>query len=229
MKGRKHKILLNNNSYPQNRSTECDSYDGAQTFIGISENNLVEVIPTKESLMEEIFSEHNLHQAQKQVVKNGGAGGVDKMQVEELHTYLQTHKDNLLTSIFNGKYKPIPVCRVEIPKGNGKTRPLGIPTVVDRLIQQAISQVLTKIYDPTFSNWSYGFRPKKGCHDALRRVQRHADMEYKYAIDLDLEKFFDKVNHSKLIRLLSNKIKDRRLLSLIHKYLNAGVIKGNKF
>ncbi len=223
------KILSEDNSYPQKSSTECDGYEGAQTFIGISENNLVEVLPTEERLMEEIFSSHNLNQAYLQVVSNKGAGGVDKMQVEELKDYLREHKYELLTSLMSGRYKPTPVRRVEIPKGDGKLRPLGIPTVVDRLIQQAISQILTKIYDPTFSNWSFGFRPRRGCHDALRRVQRHVDLGYKYAVDLDLEKFFDKVNHSKLIRLLSERIKDSRLISLIHKYLNAGVIVSGKF
>ncbi len=225
-----HKILFqDNNSYPQKTSTAYDGYEGAQTFIGISENNFVEVIPTREQLMEEIFSDRNLYKAQRRVVSNGGTGGVDKMEVDKLQPYLATHKEELLASLFNGSYTPTPVRRVEIPKGKGKTRPLGIPIVVDRLIQQAISQVLTRIYDPTFSNWSYGFRPNKSGHDALRRVQRHVNQGYKYAIDLDLEKFFDKVNHSKLIRLLSNKIKDRRLLSLIHKYLNAGVIVKGRF
>ncbi|MFR9580783.1 MAG: reverse transcriptase domain-containing protein [Rikenellaceae bacterium] len=134
MKGRMQKILSKDNSYPQKSSTECDGYEGAQTFIGISENNLVEVIPTEERLMEEIFSSHNLNQAYQQVVGNKGAGGVDKMGVEELRDYLREHKEALLTSLMSGQYKPTPVRRVEIPKGNGKLRPLGIPTVVDRLI-----------------------------------------------------------------------------------------------
>jgi len=229
MKGRMHKILSEDNNCPQNDSTECDSYEGVQTFIGITENHLVEVKLTSENLLEEIFSPSNLNRAYKQVVRNAGAGGIDKMEVEKLLPYLKLHKDELLESLFTGRYTPSPVRRVEIPKGNGKTRLLGIPTVVDRLIQQAISQVLTRIYDKTFSRCSFGFRPNKGCHDALRKVQEHVNLGYKYAIDLDLEKFFDTVNHSKLIRTLSRTIKDNRLISLIHKYLNAGVIVASKF
>ena len=229
MKGRMHKILSEDNNYPQNDSTECDSYEGVQTFIGITENHLVEVKLTSENLLEEIFSTINLNRAYKQVVRNAGSGGIDKMEVGNLLPYLKLHKEELLESLFTGRYTPSPVRRVEIPKGNGKTRPLGIPTVVDRLIQQAISQVLTRIYDQTFSRCSFGFRPNKGCHDALRKVQGHANLGYKYAIDLDLEKFFDTVNHSKLIRILSRTQQDKRLISLIHKYLNAGVIVSSKF
>ncbi|MFI3173539.1 MAG: group II intron reverse transcriptase/maturase [Eubacteriales bacterium] len=229
MKGRKHKILADSNSYPNMTSTECEKYWGAQTFIDIIENNLVEVTLTESTLMEEIFSDTNLNLAYKQIMRNKGAGGVDKMGVDELLPYLRANKDELLSSLFNGKYTPNPVRRVEIPKGNGKLRPLGIPTVVDRLIQQAITQVLTRIYNHRFSNWSYGFRPQRGCHDALRKVQDHVNQGYKYAVDLDLEKFFDTVNHSILIRLLSKTIKDNRIISLIHKYLNAGVLKQGVF
>ena len=229
MKGRMHKILSKDSNYPPNDSTACDSYEGVQTFIGITENHLVEVKLTSEKLLEEIFSPSNLNRAYNQVMRNAGAGGIDNMEVAKLLPYLKLHKDELLESLFTGRYTPSPVRRVAIPKGNGKIRPLGIPTVVDRLIQQAISQVLTRIYDKTFSYFSFGFRPNKGCHDALQKVQEHANLGYKYSIDLDLEKFFDTVNHSKLIRLLSRTIKDKRLISLIHKYLNAGVIVASKF
>lgn len=223
------KILSQGNNYPQKNSTACKGYEGVQTIIDITENHLVEVNFTTEHLMEYIFSSSNLNNAYLQVKRNAGASGVDKMEVTELLPYLQQHKDGLIKSLMQGTYRPNPVRRVEIPKDNGKKRQLGIPSVVDRVIQQAISQVLTLIHDRTFSNSSFGFRPKRSCHHALRKVQEHVNDGYKHAIDLDLEKFFDTVNHSKLIEILSRTIKDNRLLSLIHKYLNAGVVIYNKF
>lgn len=226
---RMQKILSQCNNYPQKNSTECKGYEGVQTVIGITENHLVEVNFTTEYLMVHIFSPVNLNNAYLQVKRNAGACGVDKMEVDELLPYLRQNKDELIKSLKQGTYRPNPVRRVEIPKDNGKKRQLGIPSVVDRVIQQAISQVLTLIYDRTFSNSSFGFRHNRSCHKALRNVQVHVNEGYKYAIDLDLEKFFDTVNHSKLIDVLSRTIKDSRLLSLIHKYLNAGVIVSNKF
>jgi len=223
------KILSQVNNYPQKNSTECKGYEGVQTIIGITENHLVEVNFTTEHLMEYIFSPGNLNKGYLQVRRNAGGCGVDRMEIAELLPYLRHHKDDLVKSLMQGTYRPNPVRRVEIPKDNGKKRQLGIPSVVDRVIQQSISQVLTLIYDRTFSNSSFGFRPKRSCHDALRKVQTHVNESYKYAIDLDLEKFFDTVNHSKLIEVLSRTIKDNRLLSLIHKYLNAGVVVSNKF
>lgn len=222
------KILSQDNNYPQNNSTACKGYEGVQTIIGITENHLVEVNFTTEYLMEYILSSSNLNNAYLQVKRNAGASGVDKMAVTELLPYLQQHKDELIKSLMQGTYRPNPVRRVEIPKDNGKKRQLGIPNAVDRVIQQAISQVLTLIYDRTFSTSNFGFRPKRSCHHALRKVQEHVTAGYKYAIDLDLEKFFDTVNHSKLIEILSRTIKDNRLLSLIHKYLNSGVVVRNK-
>ena len=200
-----------------------------QTFIGITENNLTEVRFTQDDLLEQILPPHNLNKAYQQLVSNDGSGGVDGMETNELLPWLRLHKDELLSAIKQGKYRPNPVLRVEIPKDGGKTRQLGIPTVVDRFVQQSISQILTPIYEREFSDTSYGFRPKRGFHDALKQAQAYVTSGYKYAVDLDLEKFFDRVNHSRLIELLSRRIQDGRVVSLIHKYLHACVQTGNKF
>jgi len=177
-----------------------------------------------EKLVEEILNAENLNRAYKQVKRNKGAGGIDGMQVDELLPFLREHKDELLQSLWDGKYRPKPVRRVEILKENGKMRKLGIPTVVDRLIQQAVTQVLSPIFEKQFSDNSYGFRPNRSAHDALRECQRHITEGYVYVVDMDLEKYFDTVNQSKLIQILSETIKDGRVISLIHKFLRAGVM-----
>jgi group II intron reverse transcriptase/maturase len=151
------------------------------------------------------------------------------MSVEELGDYLAAHKDEILQAILDGKYRPNPVLRVEIPKDDGKKRPLGIPTAVDRVIQQAIAQILTPIYEPKFVETSYGFRPGRSQHDAMRKCLEYINGGYKYAVDMDLEKFFDTVNQSKLIEVLSRDIKDGRVISLIHRFLRAGVVICGKF
>ena len=213
----------------QKGRTESESYGGAQTYMGIVDDNLVEVQSGKDDLLERILSPDNLRKAYKQVVGNKGAGGVDKMGTSELLPYLNLHLSELIEKIKSGKYKPTAVRRVEIPKDNGKKRQLGIPTVVDRFIQQAISQVLSEEYEPLFSDNSFGFRPNRSAHDAIKRVQHYAEEGYRYCVDLDLERFFDTVNHSKLIQVLSERIKDGRVVSLIHKYLNAGVMVRHKY
>jgi group II intron reverse transcriptase/maturase len=195
----------------------------------ITENNLTSIEQTGYGMLEQILSPANLNAAYKRVVQNKGAGGIDEMQVESLKDYLIKEKDALIASILEGKYRPNPVRRVEIPKENGKKRQLGIPTVVDRVIQQALTQVLSPIYEKQFSQSSYGFRPKRSAHQALRQCQRHITEGYKYAVDMDLEKFFDTVNQSKLVEVLSRTIKDGRVISLIHRYLQAGVVVANKF
>lgn len=176
-------------------------------------------------LLEAIIDRKNLEEACKRVVANGGAGGVDAMNVHELPQWLDDNYDALSKRIRAGKYKPSPVRRVEIPKPEkGKTRKLGIPTVADRMIQQAIVQVLTPIYEPLFSDNSFGFRPNRGCHEALLRVKEIANRGNVWVASIDLEKFFDTVNHSKLIQVVSNTIKDGRVVSLIHRFLYAGVM-----
>ena len=225
-KGRK----FHNENCPQKVAAEQRGYAGVPASVRIAENNdIIADLPT-DSLLKRIISRDNMNAAYFKIKSNRGAGGVDKMSVDELLPYLREHRLSLLQQIRDGKYKPNPVRRVEIPKEErGKTRKLEIPTVVDRVIQQAIAQILTPIYEPQFSEASFGFRPKRGAHDALKTCQRYADEGYAYVVDMDLEKFFDTVCQSKLIEILSRSIKDGRVISLIHKYLNAGVIRQGVF
>ena len=190
----------------------------------IAENNITDTNEQTEGLLEQILAGENLNLAYKQVKRNKGAGGIDGMQVDELLPFLRENQKELVQSLRDGKYRPQPVRRVEIPKDNGKTRKLGIPTVADRLIQQAICQVLTPIFEEQFSDNSFGFRPKRSAHDALKRCQTNITEGYRYVVDMDLEKYFDTVNQSKLIQILSETIKDGRVISLIHRFLNAGVM-----
>jgi RNA-directed DNA polymerase len=227
MKGRKQK--KSEDTWLQIDRAEPEWYAGGQTYIRITENNFTNANQPGNGILEQILSPTNLNQAYKRVKGNKGSGGVDKMEVESLLDYLVRHKEELIQSIMDGTYRPNPVRRVEIPKENGKMRILGIPTVVDRLVQQAITQVLSPIYEKQFSNNSYGFRPKRSAHQALNQCKAHITDGYKYAVDMDLEKFFDTVNQSKLIEILSRTIKDGRVISLIHKYLHAGVVVRNKF
>ena len=230
MKERKQKIFESSKTCPRKDRTESEGYVGGQTFMRITENNLTSNNhQSGYGLLEQILSPLNLNAAFKQVRRNKGAGGVDKMEVESLKDYLVMHKEELLTSIERGKYRPNPVRRVEIPKENGKWRQLGIPTVVDRVIQQSIAQQLIPIYETRFSCNSYGFRPKRSAHQALRKCRDYITAGYVYTIDIDLERFFDTVSHSKLIEVLSKTIKDGRVISLIHKYLNAGVMNQGRY
>jgi len=225
MKGRSQKISID--SCLQRTKAEPEHLAAGQTFLWITENNLTD-IPQKYGLLEQILSPLSLNQAYKHVRNNKGSSGIDKMEVESLRDYLVKNKEALLSSILSGKYRPNPVLRVSIPKEKGKQRQLGIPTVVDRVIQQAISQELTKLYEVQFSNNSYGFRPKRNAHGALKQCQKYISEGYIHAVKIDFEKFFDTVHHSKLIEVLSRTIKDGGVVSLIHKYLNAGVMVGDK-
>ena len=175
-------------------------------------------------LIEKILSEENLNEAVKRVKTNKGACGIDKMPVDELEEYFRKHKEEIISSIMNMTYKPQPVRRVYIPKPNGKKRPLGIPTAIDRVVQQATAQVLSQIYDESFSDNSYGFRPKRSAHDAIDKVLNYLNEGCEWVIDLDIEKYFDTVNHDKLISILREKVNDKTTLHLIRSFLRAGVM-----
>jgi RNA-directed DNA polymerase len=175
-------------------------------------------------LMEVITSKENLNRAYKKVVTNKGASGVDGVTVEELGAFIREHKDTIVNSLRNRTYMPKPVRRVYIPKSNGKQRPLGIPTALDRTIQQAIAQPISDIYEEIFSDYSYGFRPNRSCHDAIRQALDYLNSGYEWIIDIDIEQFFDKVNHDKLIQILRERVNDSVTLNLIRKYLRAGVM-----
>ena len=176
------------------------------------------------SLIEEILSNENLSEAIKRVKANKGASGVDKMTVDQIRPYFNEHKKEIIDSIMNKTYKPQPVRRVYIPKSKGKLRPLGIPTVVDRVIQQAIAQKLSPIYENIFSEYSYGFRPNRDCHTAMNKVLEYLNNGFEWVIDLDIEKYFDTVNHDKLISILREQVNDSHTLHLIRKFLQAGVM-----
>ena len=211
--------------YLQMVSAEQKEYAEVSAHQRIAENNDIITDFQTDRLMEKILSNDNLNQAYKKVKSNKGAGGVDGMSVDELLSFLRDNGTQLKQQLMDGKYKPNPVRRVEIPKETkGEFRKLGVPTVADRVFQQAITQVLTPIYEEQFSENSYGFRPCRGAHDALKQCQTNVNDGYVYVVDMDLEKFFDTVCQSKLIEVLSQTIKDGRVIALIHKYLNAGVI-----
>ena len=175
-------------------------------------------------LLEAILDRRNMNKAYKRVKANKGAPGIDGMTIEEALPYLREHKDELIGRILRGKYTPSPVRRVEIPKPDGGIRKLGIPTVIDRIIQQAISQKLMPIYEPKFSDGSYGYRPGRSAKDAISRVKEYAEEGYRYAVSLDLSKYFDTLNHERLLNLLRKEIEDERVIQIIKRYLKSGVM-----
>jgi len=175
-------------------------------------------------LIEKILSEENFNEAIRRVKSNKGAPGIDKMTVKEIDEYFSEHKEDIKKSIMTMGYRPLPVRRVYIPKANGKKRPLGIPTVRDRVIQQMTAQQLNQIYEPTYSEHSYGFRTGRDCHGAIDEVLQYLNEGYEWVIDLDIEKYFDTVNHDKLISILREKVNDRTTLHLIRSFLKAGVM-----
>lgn len=175
-------------------------------------------------MLERILSKENMYNAYKQVFNNKGCAGVDGMGLEKLHPYLNKHWTSIQSAILSGDYRPQPVLGIEIDKPKGGKRLLGIPTVLDRLIQQAIQQELSKRFDPKFSPFSYGFRRGKNCHQAIHQALAYVNTGSKYVVDIDLSKFFDRVNHDQLMGLLAKEIQDKALLSLIRRYLQAGIL-----
>lgn len=194
-----------------------------QTDAACDEHARGQTIPVT---LEKVLSRENMWRAYERVVSNQGAPGVDGITVEQLKPCLQARWEAIRKELLGGTYQPSPVRKVEIPKPDGGTRTLGIPTVVDRLIQQALYQALQGWYDPTFSDQSFGFRLGRGAHDALQRAREHVAAGHRWVVDMDLEKFFDRVNHDLLMSRLARRIKDKRILLLIRRYLQAGMMEG---
>ena len=181
-----------------------------------------------EDIITKILERDNLNLAFKNVKANKGASGIDELSIEETEKFIKEHKNQIVWQLYNRKYQPQPVRRVEIPKANGGVRKLGIPTVLDRVIQQAMVQVLSPIFEPYFSEYSYGFRPNRCCQMAIIKALEYFNDGYDWIVDIDLEKFFDNVPHDKLLRMVSDVVKDGNVVSLVNKFLKAGVmIQGN--
>ena len=207
-------------SYSTQERTESENKCVAPSMYDAERNETV----TYDNLLEEVLCDDNIKKALKQVVGNKGASGVDGMTVHELAEWLPANIDALRERIRAGKYKPQPVRRVEIPKLDGGTRNLGVPTVIDRLLQQAVAQVLTPIYEAKFSEYSFGFRPNRSAHDAVRLSQYYYNEGYRFVVDIDLSKYFDSINHDTLMQLVRKDIKDKTLVELIKRFLKSGVL-----
>jgi len=199
---------------------EAESTGGAQSVTSLQMNGEGGAV----SLLERVLDRNNLNRAYKRVKQNGGAPGIDGMTCGELLNYLSKHGKVLIAALSQGTYRPQPVKRVAIPKPEGGTRQLGIPTVVDRVIQLAIVQILEPIFEPEFSEQSFGFRPCRNGHQAISKAREYYEEGYRYVVDIDLAKYFDTVNHDLLIEMLREHVKDERLISLIRKYLKSGVM-----
>ena len=183
-----------------------------------------EDIALRNETMAFIVSYRTMEDAFRKVASNKGSAGADGMRCEELMPYFHKHWQEIREALLGRTYRPTPVKRVEIPKDNGKTRSLGIPTVIDRGVQQAVATVLSWIYEPMFSDSSFGFRPGRSAHDALRRCIQYANEGYEWVVDMDLEKYFDTVPQSKLLEMVSQTVKDGRVISLLYKFMKAGVV-----
>ena len=191
---------------------------------GVTMRRVMEQPDPNENLLERVLSRDNVQKAWKRVKANKGVPGIDHMSIENFPEFARAQWDHIRDSLMAGTYQPYPVKRVEIPKPTGGKRPLGIPTVLDRLIQQAMYQVMMPIFDPDFSEFSYGFRPGRSAHNAVCKVREYIRKGYRIAVDMDLSKFFDRVNHDVLMHRVARKIRDKRILRLIGKYLRSGVV-----
>ena len=215
-----------NRSCPQRDSAEHEEQAGAsRSFRRIWK----ERDSAQPKLLEEMMEKDNLNRAYKRVKANKGAPGVDGMTIEEAYSYLRENSKDLIDRVMRGKYTPSPVRRVEIPKPDGGVRKLGIPTVIDRILQQAMAQKLMPIYEPVFADGSYGYRPGRGAKDAIKKVKEYAEQGYTYAVVLDLSKYFDTLNHTILLNILRRNIKDERVIQMIKRYLKSGVMENGVF
>ena len=210
---------IGDDGFLQRDSVEHEEYAEAYSI-----DNREKTETDNADLLEKVLDRDNLNRAYKRVKANKGAAGMDGMSVEEALPWLKENGNALIESIRNGQYRPSPVRRVEIPKPDGGKRKLGIPTVIDRIIQQAIAQVLIPIYEPKFSDGSFGYRPNRSAKDAIERVRKYAEEGYKYAVCLDLSKYFDTLNHDLLMNMVRETVKDKKLIDLIKKYLKSGVM-----
>lgn len=215
--------------YLEENKLETEGKVEVPSIFVVSSKEKIDTKTVANELLEKILSKDNMNLAYKRVKANKGAGGIDDMKVDELLKYLKENGDQIKEDIRNGKYNPKAVRRVEIPKADGSKRKLGIPTVVDRVIQQAVAQQLSKIYEPMFSENSYGFRPNRSCHDAILKAREIINNGYKWVVDLDLEKFFDTVNQDLLISIIRRIINEGKVVSLIRKDLQAGVLVNGVF
>ena len=215
--------------YLQENKLETKGNVEVPSIFAVSSKEEIDTKTVTNELLEEILSKDNMNTAFKKVKANNGASGIDDMKVNELLQYLKENGKQIKEDIRNGKYNPKAVRRVEIPKADGNKRKLGIPTVVDRVIQQAIAQQLSKIYEPIFSENSYGFRQNRSCHDAILKAKEIMNDGYKWVVDLDLEKFFDTVNQDLLISIIRRTVNEDKVVSLIRKYLQAGVLVNGVF
>jgi len=225
---RKQSNLFKDKNYPQEAEVEPRGIAGEQSH-SKAETGSGDELKDQDKLLEQILSQANMNMSYKRVRSNAGSAGIDKMKTEELLDHLKLHGRALVDDLFAGRYRPQAVKRVEISKQEGGKRDLGIPTVVDRLIQQSIAQVLSPIFDTEFSVSSYGFRPNKNAHQAIRKATEYINLGYKVVVDIDLEKFFDRVNHDKLMYLVSKKIQDKRVLNLIRHILESGIMINGMF
>jgi len=222
MSGRRQKIQYSLALEPVDQGeTLVSGYEGTEPFVAKPTS---ESPASAEQLMEEVCERANLVRAWKRVRSNQGSPGVDGMTIDDAKDYLREHWPSIRSQLLDGTYQPQPVKRVEIPKPGGGVRKLGVPCVVDRLIQQALLQVLQKQWDPTFSEHSYGFRPGRSAHQAVAQAQRYIAAGYSVVVDLDLEKFFDRVNHDGLMARVAARVTDKRVLKLIRAFLKSGVM-----